>query len=101
MCYNASMTREQIITALKKQQLAIEAKGVTSLYLFGSYARDDADEFSDVDVAIEYKRPFDLIDLVGFERMLENNLDLPVDVVCREDLGKMDERPENEVIQVF
>lgn len=48
------MTREQILDFLKqhKQEMS-ERFGVTKIGLFGSYARGDAREDSDIDVAIE------------------------------------------------
>jgi hypothetical protein len=95
------MTREQIIAALREQQPAIVAEGVTALYLFGSYARDEADEFSDVDLAIEYRRPFSLLDQTGVRQLIEDRLHLPVDIVDRQGLGQMHGNPEQDVIRVF
>ncbi len=96
-----AMNRQDVINILKTQKLESQSKGITALYIFGSYARDEADEFSDVDVAIEYKRPFDLLDLIGYERMLSEKLEIDVDVIPREGLHKLDEFPENDVIQIF
>ncbi len=95
------MNKQEIIDVIKSQQSVLQSEGVTALYLFGSYARGDADEYSDVDVAIEHTRPFSVLRLIGLRRMLENKLDLPVDVVPREDLAQMNEQPEKSVIQIF
>jgi uncharacterized protein len=48
------MTREQILDYLKQHKQEMhENFGVTKIGLFGSYARGDAREDSDIDVAIE------------------------------------------------
>jgi predicted nucleotidyltransferase len=47
------MTRDNIIARLKAIEPDLRARGVAALYLFGSYARDDAKEDSDVDVFVE------------------------------------------------
>lgn len=48
------MTREQILDFLKQHKQEMhDSFGVTRIGLFGSYARGDAREDSDIDVAIE------------------------------------------------
>lgn len=59
---------------------AAEKYGLTHVTLFGSYARGDADEQSDVDLVVETSRP------LGFARgalysELEQELGRPVDIV--------------------
>lgn len=44
------MRRDEIIARLKKAEPALRGFGVAALYLFGSYARDEASADSDVDV---------------------------------------------------
>lgn len=49
-----SMTRDQILDFLRQHKQEMHDRfGVTKIGLFGSYARGDAREDSDVDVAIE------------------------------------------------
>ena len=52
------MRRDLVIEKLRAQADAIRAYGVTALYLYGSTARDDADEASDVDLFadVDYQR---------------------------------------------
>ena len=57
---------------------------IKKAYLFGSCARGDADESSDIDVCIEPERGFTLFMLAGFGEELERALDRRVDVVCGE-----------------
>jgi predicted nucleotidyltransferase len=48
------MRRNDAIRALQGQTEAIRALGATSLYLFGSTARDRAGSKSDLDLFIDY-----------------------------------------------
>jgi len=47
------MRSHDVIDRLKKAEPALRATGVAALYLFGSYARDDAVSDSDVDVFVD------------------------------------------------
>jgi hypothetical protein len=61
--------------------------GVSSLSLFGSLARDDAHETSDVDVLVDFDRPVTLFDLVSLQLRLEQLLNVQkVDVIVRDAL---------------
>lgn len=47
------MTRADIIARLRTAEPALRARGVAALYLYGSYARDEARDDSDIDVLVE------------------------------------------------
>ena len=47
------MDRAQVIATLKAVEPQLRAHGVAALYLFGSYARDEARPDSDVDVFVD------------------------------------------------
>lgn len=47
------MDRAEVIARLKAAEPALRARGVAALYLYGSYARDEARPDSDVDVLVE------------------------------------------------
>src|SRR3954466_6297265 len=47
------MNRADVIARLKATEPALRARGVAALYLYGSYARDEARPDSDVDVLVE------------------------------------------------
>ena len=85
------MTRVEAIGKLKNRAAAIRALGATSLYLFGSMARDEARSQSDLDVFIDYdpKSRFNAFDLVGIKQYLEDELKVPVDVTTRDGLHPM------------
>jgi uncharacterized protein len=68
------MTRDEIIAKLKETAPALRAEGVTRLAIFGSRARNDAREDSDLDVLIEVAPDagFSLLDLVGVEHIIKD-----------------------------
>lgn len=62
-------------------QLLIDG-GVKHAALFGSYARGDATEESDIDLLIEFKgKKKSLLDLVGLKLLLEEKLKHKVDLI--------------------
>jgi predicted nucleotidyltransferase len=78
--------RTAIVAELKAHASEIRKQGVTSLALFGSRARGDERQDSDLDVLIEYdaNRPFTLYDLVRVERLLKGLTGLEVHVATRD-----------------
>ena len=85
------MTRVEAITRLKDRVAAIRALGATSLYVFGSTVRNEAQPQSDLDVFIDYDPAgrFNAFDLVGIKHYLEDELHIPVDVTTRGGLHPM------------
>ena len=75
------LTKEKAIKLLQEKHsyLAVEF-GVSKIGLFGSYAKDQSGDTSDVDLIIEFERPigFRFIELVDY---LENLLGQKVDVL--------------------
>ena len=47
------MNRTEVIAKLRAVEPALRAHGVAALYLFGSYARDEAGSDSDLDVFVD------------------------------------------------
>ncbi len=75
------MNREQIISIISDNRPALQNKyGVKHLYLFGSYARDEALPKSDVDLLVEFSRPTGLFGLVSLQLFLEEKFSLKVDI---------------------
>ncbi len=85
------MTRDEVVTALKGEEAAIRRYGATSLYLFGSAARDELRSESDIDVFIEYdpSSDFSLIELCGLQLYLSDRFHREVDVCTRDGLHPM------------
>jgi uncharacterized protein len=78
------MKRKLVLQILRDHQAELEARGVRSLALFGSVARDDAQPDSDVDILVEFDRPVGLFGLVELQNHLEDLLG------CKVDLGTPD-----------
>lgn len=60
--------------------------GVTNPAVFGSAARGDDREDSDVDLLVDFAPGTDIIDIIGIKRELEDVLGVPVDLVPRNGL---------------
>ena len=75
------MNKQEIIKFLvsHKQELH-ERYGVTRIGLFGSYARDEAEEDSDIDIAVEIESKNKYRSFFGLKRHLEKNLKNKVDL---------------------
>lgn len=73
-------TKDEYIEILKQCATVLRTHfGVSSLRLFGSVAREEQQETSDVDVCVEMKP--DLFLHVELKRYLEEKLGCPVDVI--------------------
>ncbi len=75
------LRRDKVIEVLRRHKAEFaERYGVTGVGVFGSVARDDATDASDVDVVVEMTKP-DLFYMVHIKEALEEELNRPVDVV--------------------
>ena len=98
------MNRNEAVTRLKRCADAVKARGATSLYLFGSAARDEAKADSDLDLFVDYdpQKKFSLVDLVGIKLFLEDSLGVTVDVTTRDSLHPMLRKDiEKSAVRVF
>ena len=98
------MNREQVIELLKRNEGPIRARGVTRLALFGSLARGDTRDESDIDVVVDIEpgRKFSLIDLASLRVYLCDVSGCEADVVVRDDLrANFREEIEHESVRVF
>jgi len=100
---NRRMTRDEIIAKLKETAPALRAEGVTRLAIFGSRARGDAREDSDLDVLIDVDdAKFSGLDLVGVERTIKNATGIKTQAEMRRSLEpRFAERIADDVIEVF
>ena len=55
--------------------------GIKRIYLFGSYAKGEATEESDIDLLIEKGKPMLLLKLSGMRQQVQEALNLSVDLV--------------------
>lgn len=61
--------------------------GIDALYLFGSYARGDATNESDLDFRVDRGRIADLFELGGLYADLESSFDKPLDLLTTQMLS--------------
>jgi predicted nucleotidyltransferase len=82
------MTRTEAVRILRAHESALHERGVTRLALFGSLAREEEGEDSDVDVVVDIdpERVFSLIDLADLRLYLCDVFGRDTDVVIRGDL---------------
>ena len=74
------MTKKEILEYLQRQYPLLNKRyGVTAIGFFGSYARDEATEKSDIDIFVEM--PPKLSSLIALKEMIEKDLHKPVDLV--------------------
>ncbi len=75
------MQREDVIRILKEQQKTLaERYNVERLSLFGSVARGEARDDSDVDLLVEFSRPVGLLQFIELQQWLEALLGCKVDL---------------------
>ena len=60
-----------------------QAHGLKSVFLFGSYARDESCADSDIDLFVDYgsNHPLTLFPIIALTQEIEESLGRPVDVV--------------------
>lgn len=98
------MTRDEAAFELARRAEALRARGAQAAYLFGSTARNEATQCSDIDVFIDVVpgRKFSLIDLAGMRSYLAQQLGVEIDLTTRKGLHpKLRAQIEGEAIRVF
>jgi len=71
-------TLQQIQQAVRKYAVENDVKSVR---LFGSYADGTAKSDSDIDILVEYHQPPTLLNYLGFQEQLQNELGAKVDIL--------------------
>ena len=81
------MQRDEAIARLKACELEVRRLGATSLFLFGSTARDEATAASDIDLFVDYDpERFGFVELIRLRQRLSENLGVQADLTTREGL---------------
>ena len=96
------MNRDEALDLLRTHKATLAQRfGVIELALFGSFARDQATDDSDVDILVRFDAPPDWQRYFGAQGYLEDLLERPVDLATSQDL-RVEIRPyvEREVIDV-
>jgi predicted nucleotidyltransferase len=86
------ITREAVLECLAVHRSELEKMGVKSLRLFGSVARNEATENSDLDFLVDFSETPTLFELIAVQHFLEDlfqcKVDLGVEQSLREHLRK-------------
>ncbi|MBN1450125.1 MAG: nucleotidyltransferase family protein [Anaerolineales bacterium] len=75
------MDQKEVLATLKKLKSALDEFGVRSIALFGSFAREEAKDSSDIDILVEFDRPVGLFEFARLKLYLEKKLGREVDLV--------------------
>lgn len=82
LCFQVHMIKQEIIDTLRnlkdeiRQKYKAEIKGI-----FGSYARGEQKESSDIDILVMFFEGATLFDFVGLADYIERKFNLKVDIV--------------------
>ena len=81
----ATLTRQQVLDRIAEVEPELRRMHVTRLELFGSVARDEATDASDVDMLVEFEEgvPVGLFHFYRVEQYLEQLLGMSVDLTLR------------------
>jgi len=77
------MKRDEVIRRLRDAREQLEPYHVKSLFVFGSVARDEATDQSDVDLLVDFEVTPSLFVFARVRRCLGEILGVPVDLVTR------------------
>ena len=81
------MTRTQVLATLREHKGILARRfGVSGLTLFGSFARDQGTQSSDVDIIVQFDAPPDWRRYFGTHAYLDDLLDRRVDMVTNNEL---------------
>jgi predicted nucleotidyltransferase len=76
----------EVIALLRINKDFLRSLKIKSIYLFGSYARNEQTDKSDVDLIVEFDVVPSLFEFVRVQRELSNLLGIKVDLVIKDSL---------------
>lgn len=97
------MNRADVIRLLKRHEAELKKLGVEHLFLFGSVARDDAKDNSDIDLFFDHARgQLGLYELMDVKERAREILGRRTDIMTRASLHPaLRERIEESALRVF
>ncbi len=97
------MKRDDVIALLHRHQAELKGLGVDHLYLFGSMARDDATDESDIDLFFDHEKgSLGLFDLMDVQERASVILGHRADIMTRRSLHpRLRKRIEASAMLVF
>lgn len=78
--------QDDILQRLRTAAPSLRLQAVQAIWVFGSVARGEADEESDVDILVDLDAPVSLFEFVRLRRQLASILGRRVDLVTRDGL---------------
>lgn len=89
MTTKSKLSRDDVVRILRTQREILKERfGVTEISLFGSFARDEATDASDIDVVVKFEGKPSLMTYSGTQIHLENVFGRSVDVAQLDDFRK-------------
>jgi uncharacterized protein len=87
--YSIAMKRDEAIIRLKQHEADLKRLGVEHLYMFGSTARGEAKDDSDVDLFFDYEKgKLGLFELMDVKEYAANILGRKADIMTRDSLHR-------------
>ena len=87
---------------MKKIVSILKRYHVKKIYLFGSYARGEANPKSDVDIIVEFSERKSLLDLVAIEQELTETIGRKVDLLTEKSISPyLIERIKKEMVVIY
>src|SRR4029077_17731226 len=84
------MKRDEAVSRLKAHAADLKRLGVEHLYMFGSTARDEAREESDIDLFFDYQKgKLGLYELMDVKEAAAQILGRPADIMTRDSLQNL------------
>jgi predicted nucleotidyltransferase len=97
------MKRDEAIACLRQHEPELKRLGIERLFLFGSVARNEARENSDVDLFFDYQKgSLDLFGLMDIKERASAILGRRADIMTRDSIHRMlRQRIEQSAVPVF
>ena len=98
------MSKSKIATNMifKKITSILASYGAKKISIFGSYARDEANPESDIDIIVEFLERKTLLDIVGIEQELSEALGIKADLLTEKSISPyLIDRIKKEMVVIF
>jgi predicted nucleotidyltransferase len=103
ICYTACMKRDEAISRLRQHEADLKRLGVDHLYMFGSTARGEAKEDSDIDLFFDHEKgKLGLFELMDVKERTSSILGHRAEITTRNSLHpRLRKRIEESAVLVF
>ena len=89
MTTKATLSRDEVVRILRSEREVLKERfGVTAMYLFGSFARDEATEESDIDVIVTFEGEPSFSTYFGAQVYLQELFGRDVDLATEQEIRK-------------